>query len=815
MKSMTNDILREFEERLGRANPRERRIAVFGPQSSGKTCYFASLYGRSTGDGAAANFDYDSDTADYMSQCWQEYSTGVPGATGKTIPTKLRFQLTHMATGRLWTVEMLDHAGELIERLDRSAESQAGGHEVDDMEWLRDLVSLWLRECEAILIFLDVSDDRGEQLQKRRAEVGRLLSLCSEYSKEDRRLSRPLALVLAKWDCRGPIDRTDPKGEEQRARRFLADDPDFRQISELIEGFGQNVAIFPVSAFGTGAISQGFDAKGRHIFRPAKARPDPYNLLAPLAWAVQQSDARRLQEAERLAAERPGAIEAQIEAFETLIGRDGIINGPIHDAAKSKLKELHARRRSRGLKRVGAIAALALAVVGGGWYLAREKAGYEYEAVRDFRTEYAKISDAPARAERCNQLLGSVWSWLLPAERVTEVTGWVQKDELESRKWRAQNGIAELRLRSEQAKSPEELLALARDAAEYAREFKETENEAEARGIGLKAEAAGKIAQEQYDRYRAHQQLEPTNDPRQAVAHWEKYLVSAPPPIDELRRKAEARRDALKVEAEDTAWAAVDNYARLNPLDFLAIRQRAEGYLREYGRSDTPARHASAATTLLATNAKRWDKKLYNDIREAAAKTDVASLRDAAQKASVYLSEETGPPNKVMRDYVLAWKAWFDTLDRGTNLAVTLKSFTAHKDTDFYRDVNFNGFFLLMKAGIRIGSTDREWKDWSDLIYRQSDSNLEYKNKGNEFKNQENFGGPIPYRLGDSGSVRVLGFQLIGANKKAEVSLPSDQCLPMMLEKGVQLTDGNGQPIYLKFECPLGVPPRLPDHTAP
>ncbi len=218
MNQVADDILREFEEKLGKANPRERRIAVFGPRSSGKTCYFASLYGNSTGDGAAANLDYDADTARYAEECWKEYSRGVPGATGKTIPTKLRFQLTHKQTGRLWTVEMLDHAGELIEKLERSEPGFASPYqETDDLEWLRDLVSMWLRECEAILIFLDVSDSRSPELQKRRAEVGRLIGLCSEYSREDRRLMRPLALVLAKWDCRGPIDRNDPEKEVRRA----------------------------------------------------------------------------------------------------------------------------------------------------------------------------------------------------------------------------------------------------------------------------------------------------------------------------------------------------------------------------------------------------------------------------------------------------------------------------------------------------------------------------------------------------------------------------------------------------------------------
>ena len=345
----------------GRATRRVRRLAVFGPKGSGKTCFFASLYGHSVDLWASLTFDHDP-TTDYLEKMWNAYTqdaTGFPSPTGAEIPRQLLFDLAEQKKGRQWKAEILDHAGELIHRI-------PGGGDKDKQltEQLREIVRSWLRECEAILIFLDTTQADSKESLERRNEVAILLQLCRDAS-ESGQVTRPLGIVLTKWDSL-PTRWTTPiqaesngqqnteedlriklAREEQVAKEYLSKTPSLRQIHQTVEAFGSAVSVFPVSAIG--------------FNRQPKCNPsDPYNILTPLLWALRQTDESRGQAAETKVEGNSQSLSQKIQTYQELIDADDITCGPVFDRIHPRLAELKKRHGARRVAVLGSAIGVSL-----------------------------------------------------------------------------------------------------------------------------------------------------------------------------------------------------------------------------------------------------------------------------------------------------------------------------------------------------------------------------------------------------------------------------------------------------------------------
>jgi GTPase SAR1 family protein len=336
---------------FGPTTRRVRRLAVFGPRGSGKTCFFASLYGQSADSFSSTTFDHEP-TLEYLERMWNAYSkgaSGFPDPNPLEVPRQLLFHMADINFGRQWQAEILDHAGELVERVHN------GG---DASEPLRDIVRTWLRECETILIFLDTTQSDSEESLERRNEVAILLQLCREAS-ESGHVTRPLGLVLTKWDSLGS-DWTNPLLEDgdnqpgddakleaklakqdEVARRYLSQTPSLRQIHRTVEAFGKTVKLFPVSAIGVNR-------------QPGRKPTHPYNILTPLLWALRQTDESRAQAAHSKANGK--AASRAIQAYEELINLDGVNCGPVFEKVAPQLKELKKRQRAWRLGKLAAIA---------------------------------------------------------------------------------------------------------------------------------------------------------------------------------------------------------------------------------------------------------------------------------------------------------------------------------------------------------------------------------------------------------------------------------------------------------------------------
>src|SRR5262249_6071403 len=108
-----------------------------------------------------------------------------------------------------------------------------------------------------------------------------LLSELRKESRDGKTIARPLALVLTKWDTRGPI-ATSRDDERDRLQKYLVDNPVFERIRRTLRESGGRFEVFAVSAFGQPCPAPGV--------APPIDEMKPYQLLAPWKWAVIQSE---------------------------------------------------------------------------------------------------------------------------------------------------------------------------------------------------------------------------------------------------------------------------------------------------------------------------------------------------------------------------------------------------------------------------------------------------------------------------------------------------------------------------------------------
>ncbi len=533
---------------------------------------------------------------------------------------------------------------------------------------------------------------------------------------------------------------------------------------------------------------------------------------------MQQADERRLADAIRFAADHPSALAEQIEAFETLVGRDGIISGPVHETARAKLDELYRRRNARRRKLAGLTVGLVAAAIGLIGFGAHGTADAQFTGVREFRQERQAREDAAARLARSRALLGSIWSWALPADRVAELGKWIALDEVEALSYRQDAEIKALRERAASARTKEELVAVVDAAQAFVREFAGSAPAAEAGAILAVAQSKVNAIRQEEDRYEQVAQKEPADDYKQAMAHWDRYLKSEPQPPDALKLRAQDRIAELQKKDDDRAWLRVVEFAESNTLSFREIHRSASEYLRTYRQPATPARHGTEAERLIEKNSRTWDRKLYNDLRAGAQSTEVSALRDAAQKAETYLSEADGPPTKTMRSGVSAWKTWYDSLAAGTDLTVTVESVGLAEGTNYWFDfkTDFTTKLSSVKFGLGVGSTDRTWRTGvitSGGTSAQSNTSGTSPNSNRKSRSMGHSptSSAIPQGCGSSSTDSLTA----GGEITNSFSIGSDQCVPVVLAKGVEVKDGNDRPVVIKLTCSPGAAPKLMDHTAP
>ncbi len=790
------------QERYGRAGEGTRRLAVFGPRGSGKTCYFASLYGHSFDEVSALTFGTDATTA-YLLKMWNMYESpkGVPDPTPNEVPERMCFDAAN--AGRQWAVEVLDHAGALAEDWVDRAETR------DIKQAFHD----WLRECEGVIVFLDAGADTSGLALRRRDEVAKLLELLREEA-EGRRVTRPLVLALTKYDQHGAHD-------PQAVQRYFLDNPQFRQIHRTLEQFGDRVRTFAVSAMGEG-----------HVLGGSPKRP--FNLLPPLVWLLEQSDEVRFGATELAAARLPAG--RAVAAFERLIAAGMVRAGPVHARAVEAIARLRARRRTQRLRGAAAAAACSLAAValagtawlgaGAGRYSAYatfcdspegqgdEKAGTRVAEAAGLLAWYGPVLSAP----HCDRLRSDM---LRDREAV--------RDHEEMLAW---NAIAASRDGLDALDPPLRLEALRRVEGAV-RAFGEGHGGRKSGQDWRAALAANQLAQVSdaagLDGYNAalaeDARLAAAGSHGEAVTAWSRYLKGAPAPYY-ARRAAEAV-GGRKVAADDERFRVLNLAAageRFTPQKCLAHLDLFDAFRAAAYDLD---RFAAPLERLAEAALADADAMAYGEaqraLRDAKAGRAAAALLAARGLVSSYLLRlevRPGSPHRrspAMQAEAAQAKAWLDAFADGRTYPMRLKSMFVPKghflyDNNIFKSV-CSGYSIVVSGAADLDAfkggggpeTERRHTTYASDGVTVDMSVLQLA--ATDLKYTPGACGPLLVLLHRNG----YGGRYVYPNT-GPLAVPGEVFQPAELESGLKFAY-DGKELVLKFDCgPAATVPTLPDY---
>ena len=99
-----------------------------------------------------------------------------------------------------------------------------------------------MKSCDALLFFLDITEPEAA-IRERLNELGLMLAKLRELTADGNTITRPLALVLTKWDTRPDFDasRADASTEFEKACQFLHDGSAYGQFFSTLEQSGDRV----------------------------------------------------------------------------------------------------------------------------------------------------------------------------------------------------------------------------------------------------------------------------------------------------------------------------------------------------------------------------------------------------------------------------------------------------------------------------------------------------------------------------------------------------------------------------------------------
>ncbi len=313
------------------------RIGTHGSRGTGKTCYYASLYGKRT-EGDAAIILADEKTVASLEADWQILSDGKrPEANAQTIPNELHYTITHHGHS---PVTACDYAGALVQRNNNDA-----------ME-LKGKVLAWLKKCDALFILVDtqrILSASQDDLREQQTEIGLLIAALQK----GKRISKPLALVLTKWDLKSTV-LLSPEEETQKAQQFIEEHKLLGDIAKGIALSGKYYKVFPVSAFG---------GHGNDGALPPADGIHPFNTLAPLVWCVDRVREIRKAQARNLAIGLAGFLASMAVLVGIMLDRNaatkcentlrimndlGISTEEVHRQVESYINHWNPLTRARG-----------------------------------------------------------------------------------------------------------------------------------------------------------------------------------------------------------------------------------------------------------------------------------------------------------------------------------------------------------------------------------------------------------------------------------------------------------------------------------
>ncbi|RMH13539.1 MAG: hypothetical protein D6698_13885 [Gammaproteobacteria bacterium] len=252
-------------------NKLNRKLGVFGPRNSGKTTYWACLYGSKGSADGSVSFT-DEQTREQLYALWRSlYSGAVAPATAQGKPRDIKFSLHSDAT--TWCVSTKDYSGSLVE-LPR--------HGRVDAEASRDLrhdITSWIQDCDALLVLAPADLADQESVRKFRRAMEALLEA---FRGSDHPGPLPVCLAVTKSDLLPMEPATSSTPLAAKSPPVLPEWLD--ELATLVRHqIGENhTRVFLTSAFGGHARED--------TARPPEAGPQPRGLEEPLRWILAESD---------------------------------------------------------------------------------------------------------------------------------------------------------------------------------------------------------------------------------------------------------------------------------------------------------------------------------------------------------------------------------------------------------------------------------------------------------------------------------------------------------------------------------------------
>jgi hypothetical protein len=740
------------------------RLGIHGARNAGKTCYLASLYGFRAQANAVDVAFTDNETIDYLAEQWDKYlAHGMkPKPTGKGMPADLDCQVK--CQRRVWQVALRDYAGELVER--KGAE---------DVEELREETRQWLKSCNAILFFIDITEPE-DAVRERLNELDLLLRELHRLSVGGDKIARPLAMILTKWDSRPGFNvcNADSEAERTKATEFLRTHPVLGQCYSALEQSGNRVKVFPVSAFGS--------HRDGHL--PPLSGPQPFNIHTPLRWCVEMAEEMVGEKADRdVDAFLTDRLWPRYDKAADLLRQTvteynlgtGHVGGRLIAHARSLARRLWMRRgKAAAITATLGIVTVAIALF---WdeeksykavlhayedrsvgargiksltdeYLAKrnpfkrlheqtirerwtafqgQRAEQDYVNLEAFRREHPAESDAAVRTERDNDYL-AVWEG---SPQAVTVAGWKMEDD-----------------------------------AQAAKHTGRVTHESRYQGI-LEEVAA----------------LVKANKFAEAAEAYHRFLREYPE--SPHRTELEGRIKDMETAGDDYEWKSVVDFDQKNPNSFEETIAKANQYL-----SKPKARHRTEAETLVTRTGDRWDWALYEQVRKSSRSgADANSVEAAHLKAMAYLNGTQ--PRKRMKVEVQKWMEWFNGLQSAKDYEVVVRSMTIPKGSQL------EPTFSTPSCRIQVSVNGREyWTGWRTGMEPVYGETL----------------GPFRFKWGETGTfaVRIEGYHPTWWRDLATTPTETDERFIISRLNGpVTVRDKNGKDVTVYLECETVKPPEL------
>ena len=254
----------------------QRFVAMFGQRASGKTVYIATLYGSSRNQ-ADEGLEYHIEAAEeethfYLRQARDSLLSGSwPDATpfdSRQTGQKMDLRLT--VHGRAYQIKLPDIGGDLTRRLNTEAD-----RDTMPAPDLKARILQELADYHGFLLFVPAESIAGAQGVEYKWEIDLLLASLKDRTPDGGMISRPVAVVVSKWDLRAPC-LDGEVDHEARAQEFF--ESMYPEVASGLRATCKNVRVFPVSA--TGPLD------GERPSKPLR----PFNLVAPLVWLLDTSD---------------------------------------------------------------------------------------------------------------------------------------------------------------------------------------------------------------------------------------------------------------------------------------------------------------------------------------------------------------------------------------------------------------------------------------------------------------------------------------------------------------------------------------------